>query len=375
MFASYAGLHQALGGSNTCIAPCLHRVLLGVLHTAWPTQLCSYSSVQEECNSTGLNLADMPRHIILLRHGETAGLESLQEDLQVPNHRIPLSAVGVREALSAGKAVQQLLANPPDHQQQPGDQSEPRTCSSSSQASTAPEGRLFLYTSPFLRCIQTAQHVARALRDDQLLGFQEEVQLREQDWGNFQEPGQQAKNYEQRLKYGRFFYRFPDGESAADVYDRMTMFQDHFVRDIASKRFAGNTSVMLVTHGLALRLFLMRWLHWSVDDFLQVHNPPTAQPMVLSRKDLQPCDSSSSSSGVPVGPESVKSCYALTADTLRQLRGVSVEMGAGRSCSSKQQLLDWRPYLKQVPPPPAMDPAHEAALHQLMEVGYGNVHN
>jgi len=29
----------------------------------------------------------------------------------------------------------------------------------------------------------------------------------------------------------------------------------------------------------------------------------------------------------------------------------------------------------QVPPPPAMDPAHEAALHQLMEVGYGNVHN
>jgi len=51
-----------------------------------------------------------------------------------------------------------------------------------------------------------------------------------------QEPGQQAKNYEQRLKYGRFFYRFPDGESAADVYDRMTMFQDHFVRDIASKR-------------------------------------------------------------------------------------------------------------------------------------------
>jgi hypothetical protein len=38
-----------------------------------------------------------------------------------------------------------------------------------------------------------------------------------------QAPGQQAYNYEQRLKYGRFFYRFPDGESAADVYDRMTM--------------------------------------------------------------------------------------------------------------------------------------------------------
>lgn len=26
----------------------------------------------------------------------------------------------------------------------------------------------------------------------------------------------------QRNLYGRFFYRFPDGESAADVYDRIT---------------------------------------------------------------------------------------------------------------------------------------------------------
>lgn len=25
-----------------------------------------------------------------------------------------------------------------------------------------------------------------------------------------------------RLRYGRFFYRFPEGESAADVYDRIT---------------------------------------------------------------------------------------------------------------------------------------------------------
>lgn len=40
---------------------------------------------------------------------------------------------------------------------------------------------------------------------------------------SLQEPGQQARNYAERLKYGRFFYRFPDGESAADVYDRMNM--------------------------------------------------------------------------------------------------------------------------------------------------------
>jgi hypothetical protein len=100
----------------------------------------------------------------------------------------------------------------------------------------------------------------------QLLGYQEESQLREQDWGNQQGPGAQAKNYDDRLRYGRFFYRFPEGESAADVYDRLTLcvsrgaaedwclsfwlmsccpahpharrFQDHLVRDIACKRCA-----------------------------------------------------------------------------------------------------------------------------------------
>jgi broad specificity phosphatase PhoE len=27
---------------------------------------------------------------------------------------------------------------------------------------------VFMYTSPFLRCIQTAQHVVRALKDEQV---------------------------------------------------------------------------------------------------------------------------------------------------------------------------------------------------------------
>ena len=29
----------------------------------------------------------------------------------------------------------------------------------------------------------------------------------------------------ERIRFGRFFYRFPNGESGADVYDRMTIFE------------------------------------------------------------------------------------------------------------------------------------------------------
>ena len=49
----------------------------------------------------------------------------------------------------------------------------------------------------------------------------------------------------------------------------MTIFEDHLVRDINAGRFSKNTSLVLVTHGLALRIFLMRWFHWTVDQVLQ----------------------------------------------------------------------------------------------------------
>ncbi|KMZ65346.1 hypothetical protein ZOSMA_325G00040 [Zostera marina] len=35
-----------------------------------------------------------------------------------------------------------------------------------------------------------------------------------------------------QLRYGRFFYRFPNGESAADVYDRITGFRETLRADI-----------------------------------------------------------------------------------------------------------------------------------------------
>lgn len=40
--------------------------------------------------------------------------------------------------------------------------------------------------------------------------------------GNFQDKEQMKIEKAARARYGRFFYRFPNGESAADVYDRIT---------------------------------------------------------------------------------------------------------------------------------------------------------
>ena len=40
--------------------------------------------------------------------------------------------------------------------------------------------------------------------------------------GNFQDREKMRVEKKLRNLYGRFFFRFPDGESAADVYDRIT---------------------------------------------------------------------------------------------------------------------------------------------------------
>jgi hypothetical protein len=33
----------------------------------------------------------------------------------------------------------------------------------------------------------------------------------------------------ERLRFGRFYYRFDNGESSADLMDRITVFEDHLV--------------------------------------------------------------------------------------------------------------------------------------------------
>ena len=69
-------------------------------------------------------------------------------------------------------------------------------------------------------CPQTYEGLCQAFRPDQMQGVQEEVQLREQDFGNFQDTEGKKREKAERLRFGRFFYRFPNGESGADVYDR-----------------------------------------------------------------------------------------------------------------------------------------------------------
>jgi broad specificity phosphatase PhoE len=221
---------------------------------------------------------------------------------------------------------------------------------------------LFFYISPYKRSKQTCAAVAAQFERSQIIGVREEPQLREQDFGSahpraaraacaarcraavrdarvrrsaaladFQDSTALQRDKAERNAYGRFFYRFPNGESGSDVYDRLTVFEDHMVRDIDTGRFPEGTHLVVVTHGLALRIFLARWFHWTTEEYESVYNPPNCTPLIMERSAAQEeaaevCYLDGSACD-PGGRNHTKNLYRLTPASLALLQCDDPAMG------------------------------------------------
>ena len=209
----------------------------------------------------------LPRHILLLRHGQSLGNVDQNLFTIMPDWKIPLSEKGKAQAREAGHRIQAIARDSP----------------------------LVVYVSPYLRTKQTLQEVQSVLKNP-ILFIREEPRLREQDFGNFQDAKTVRAAKLERPQFGRFFYRFPNGESGADVFDRVSAFCGTFRQDmeqIAYSRSSSNaqdaaseienSTALFISHGITARLFLMRWLHWSVDEFEQTLNPPNCGLLHLQR--------------------------------------------------------------------------------------------
>ena len=105
----------------------------------------------------------------------------------------------------------------------------------------------------------------------------QEPRLREQDWGNLQDADGQRRHREERDFFGHFFYRLPNGESGADVDDRIAAF-------LTELRLAppDAEALLIVTHGLAMRLLARRALGWSVALFEALSNTEPCEDRVLT---------------------------------------------------------------------------------------------
>ena len=193
-----------------------------------------------------------PQRIVLIRHGESQGNEDDTIYERVPDHALELTAAGRRQAATAGAELLKLFG----------------------------QERVQAFVSPYRRTWQTYEALGL---DPRLTEAREEPRLREQDWGNWQDVEDIHRQRKARDAYGHFFYRFAMGESGADVYDRVGSFLDTLNRAFDKPDFPPN--VLLVTHGITMRLFCMRWFHWTVEQFETLSNPGNAESRMLT---LQP---------------------------------------------------------------------------------------
>ena len=75
------------------------------------------------------------------------------------------------------------------------------------------------------------------------------------------------------------------------MYNRVTSFIATLFRDFSNEDIArDDLTIIIVTHGLTLRLFLMRWFHYSIQDFEESYNPDNGKFVVMERVDDAPED-------------------------------------------------------------------------------------
>lgn len=192
-----------------------------------------------------------PKRIILVRHGESQGNidDCIYET--VPDHALHLTELGREQVIAAGERLRTLI-----------------------------DGEsLRMWVSPYVRTRESAHLLDLGIPEDDM---RLEPRLREQDWANFQDPVQIKKEKAIRNEYGHFWYRFMHGESGSDVYDRVSTFLESLHRNFAEESMEDNA--VIVTHGLTMRLFCMRWFHWSVEYFESISNPENGTFKVLAKQ-------------------------------------------------------------------------------------------
>jgi broad specificity phosphatase PhoE len=210
----YQGTGQMMPASN-------------ITTTAWPTNflfmavgavagsVVAWMLTERKCNKKNRNheqadsdynrsLLDkrerLPSLVLLLRHGESeANADNTLFRLK-PDNQINLTTQGRAQARDAGRRIEKFFQR-----------FETET--------NRMIQRVHIHVSPFERTLQTSAE-ARRFFEHRVVRTQPESRIREQEFGNMSNKDS-AEHREEQKKVGRFWYRFPTGESGCDVLDRV----------------------------------------------------------------------------------------------------------------------------------------------------------
>jgi len=198
-----------------------------------------------------------PLRIILVRHAESEGNVNPKAYEIYQDHGLPLTKTGIKMAECAGAWLS-------DHLNE----------LSRKDLLNLRDDKIGIFVSPYVRTRNTLQ----GLLDGGLAHFVNEENiwesqyLTEMDWGLFEGDGWQKtetrempeyeRNSLKRAKQGKFYARCPNGESVKDVVMRVDLFIRRMLRRYYTSGFRLNTFI-IVSHGITIRAFIMRWFHLS----------------------------------------------------------------------------------------------------------------
>ncbi len=133
-----------------------------------------------------------------------------------------------------------------------------------------------IYCSPYTRTRQTLRSILEGAGVPDARVY-EDPRLREVEHGYAEYDAQETR----RRTHGWFYYRFEGGESPADCFDRTSSFLESLMRQVERK---GAQHVLIVTHGLTIRCFAMRYLHLTVEQFDELANPNNCDVVTIAEK-------------------------------------------------------------------------------------------
>lgn len=195
-----------------------------------------------------------PDRIILIRHGESEANIDVTLYKRVPDSQISLTEKGKEQAREASKKLKEIIK----------------------------DGSIKFYVSPYLRSRQTYDNLMLNFKDNRT-SFVYDPRLREQEFGNFHHI--EEETFEEMRKVGKFYYRFTNGENGADVYDRASLFLDSLFREIKDIDYKKYDNIVIVCHGLFMRLFMMNFLKYTIEQFDSLATPHNCEFWIIEKNE------------------------------------------------------------------------------------------
>lgn len=196
--------------------------------------------------------------IFLVRHGES--IQNIKQSDNIADHKITLTDLGKEQARKSAKELERYL-NIHDI-----DLSYSNT---------------MVWVSPYTRTQQTCEIFDGVLGfKDKYIPIKEDIALTEQQFALFDSswnidrkgsyPIETEYIRQLREQQGKFWVRYPLGESPFDVACRVKNFIGTIIRDYEKHKIE---NFVIFTHGVTLRTFVMQYMHYTVEWYENEHNP------------------------------------------------------------------------------------------------------